>query len=271
MITQSYKIHELGALHLLPEIEDKSIDMICTDLPYEKTQCKWDIIIPFKPLWEQYKRIIKDNGAIILTSSQPFTSMLIMSNIDMFKYCWIWEKTQPTGFLNVNKRPLLSHEEICVFYKKQCTYNPQKTFNNKSGSKFTRKAKTSNKSTVYGKTKQDTEYNMDSSRFPKSVQIFSNDRQKIKKDMIIHPTQKPVSLIDYLIKTYTNEGDVVHDSCLGSGTTLESCARLNRNCVGFEISNEWESNYKPRIKKGKQFYNISNNIVTRPLISYFKK
>ena len=239
MIKQEYRIHELGALHLLPDIKDKSVDMILTDLPYGTTNCKWDTIIPFEPLWKEYNRIIKDNGAIVLTASQPFTSALIMSNVDMFKYCWIWEKTQGTGHLNAKKQPMRCYEDIAVFYKTQCDYNPQKTTGHKP---MNRGTKTPNqKNNCYGKIENDNlKFGGNTDRYPRNVIKFKSDKQLD----YIHPTQKPLSLAEYLIKTYTNEGDTVHDSCMGSGWSLHACRNLNRSYIGFEISYEWEYNYK---------------------------
>ncbi len=227
-----YKIGD--CLKLLPNIPDKSIDMILCDLPYGTTQNKWDSIIPLNLLWAQYKRIIKTNGVIVLTSMQPFTSELVHSNRDMFKYEWIWEKTQGTGFLNAKKQPLRNHEEILVFYTKQPTYNPQMWISKP----YTTKRKDKSYSNNYGKQRCVDTINETGLRYPLSIQTFGYDKEKL------HPTQKPIGLWEYLIKTYTNEGDTVHDSCLGSGTTLKACKNTRRNCIGFEISNEWEPIYK---------------------------
>ena len=238
---QEYRINELGCLHLLPDVEDNSVDMILTDLPYGTTQCKWDTVIPFEPLWKEYKRIIKDNGAIVLTASQPFTSALIVSNIDMFKYCWIWEKTQGTGHLNTKKQPMRCHEDIAIFYKNQCVYNPQKTHGHeRKTSLIKHKHNTkNNQPEIYSACSNFADYDS-TSRFPRSVQIFKSDKQT----HAIHPTQKPIALAEYLIKTYTNEGDMVHDSCMGSGWSMEACKNLNRNYIGHEKYNTWEDNYK---------------------------
>lgn len=234
---QVWKIGD--CLELLPGIPNKSIDMILTDLPYGTTACSWDTVIPFEPLWEQYKRIIKENGAIVLTASQPFTSASIMSNVEMFKYEWVWAKSKATGHLNAKKQPLRAHENIVVFYKKQCVYNPQMV----KGEIHHRGQEAQSKQTqVYGKFRFDLYYSDE--YYPKTIQ-FQN-----VKERGIHPTQKPVALFEYLIKTYTNEGDTVHDSCLGSGTTLEACFNTNRNCMGFEISDEWEAHYDKRLERG---------------------
>jgi site-specific DNA-methyltransferase (adenine-specific) len=230
-------------LEVMKDIPDKSVDMILCDLPYGTTACKWDTIIPFEPLWEQYKRIIKDNGAIVLTASQPFTSALVMSNIKMFKYEWIWEKTIGTNFALVKKQPSKKHENILVFYKKQPTYNPVM----ETGEPYTDVRKKVERSVGVwgGKTMDKTPIDNKGTRFPSTVQLFSNGNNKT-----IHPTQKPVALFEYLIKTYTNEGDLVLDNCAGSGTTGVACKNLNRNYILIEK----EPEYVEIIKKGLEAY-----------------
>jgi len=218
-------------LEVMKEIPDKSIDMILCDLPYGTTACKWDTIIPFEPLWEQYKRIIKDNGAIVLTASQPFTSALVMSNPDMFKYALVWDKVKGTGFLNARKQPMRNHEDILVFYKKSPVYNPQKTTGHTRKKSFRGKHL---QTEVYGKMKNDYQYDS-TDRYPRSIQVFSTDTQNSS----LHPTQKPVALFEYLIKTYTNEGDLVLDNCAGSGTTGVACKNLNRNFILIEKEQEY--------------------------------
>ena len=224
------KIHQGDCLELMKQIEDKSVNMILCDLPYGVTaRNKWDVIISFEKMWEQYKRIIKDNGAIVLTATQPFASMLIMSNADMFRYDLIWEKPMGTGFLNANRMPLRSHESILIFYHSLPIYNPQKTEGKPY--KLTRRNDTTN----YGVTRnlyQVTD-NTDGKRFPKSVLKFSSDKEKL------HPTQKPVALFEYLIKTFTNEGDLVLDNCIGSGTTALACINTKREFIGMEMSEEY--------------------------------
>jgi DNA modification methylase len=223
-------------LEVMKDIPDKSIDMILCDLPYGTTACKWDTIIPFEPLWEQYKRIIKDNGAIVLTASQPFTSALVMSNIKMFKYEWIWEKTQATGHLDAKKKPMKAHENICIFYYRQPTYNFQKTFGHKRRVSLARHKENTekNQAEIYHKADKFTDYDT-TERYPRSVLIFPSDKQKSS----LHPTQKPVALFEYLIKTYTNEGDLVLDNCAGSGTTGVACKNLNRNYILIEKEPEY--------------------------------
>jgi len=212
-------------LEIMKSIPDKSINMILCDLPYGTTACKWDTIIPFEPLWEQYKRIIKDNGAIVLTSQTPFDKILGCSNLEMLRYEWIWQKEQGTGGGNANKMPLKDHENVLVFYKSLPVYNPQ--FTEGKPYKITRgKPKLDS---VYGKTgfgKSFTKIN-NGERYPKTVIKFT-------KEYGLHPTQKPVALFEYLIKTYTNEGDLVLDNCAGSGTTGVACKNLNRNCILIE-------------------------------------
>ncbi len=210
-------------------IADKSIDMILCDLPYGTTQCKWDTIIPFDALWLQYERIIKDNGAIVLTAAEPFTSLLISSNLKMFKYDWIWHKTHPKGHLNAKKMPMRGHEHVCVFYKKPPTYNPQMTTGHKRKVAHTKYVKSSDGVQVYGAENRDTTYDS-TERYPTSIQTFSNgDLTKV-----IHPTQKPVPLFEYMIKTYTNPGDLVLDNCAGSGTTAIACENTGRDWICFE-------------------------------------
>jgi site-specific DNA-methyltransferase (adenine-specific) len=215
-------------LELMKDIPDGSVDMILADLPYGTTACKWDTIIPFEPLWEQYKRIIKDNGAIVLTASQPFTSALVMSNIKMFKYCWVWNKAKAANYVNAKKQPLKIHEDIAVFCKGN-NYNPQKTigkFRKKGGYTVNREVAVAQNPTV---SFNDTYY-------PKSILDFSVAGNK---DSTLHPTQKPVALFEYLIKTYTNEGDLVLDNCAGSGTTGVACKNLNRKYILIEKEPEY--------------------------------
>jgi len=214
-------------LEVMKGISDKSIDMILCDLPYGTTACEWDTIIPFEPLWEQYKRIIKDNGAIVLTASQPFTSALVMSNVKMFKYEWVWEKTIGTNFALVKKQPSKKHENILVFYKKQPVYNPIM----QEGKPYCDVRKTGARNVSVGgrETMGRTSIDNKGTRYPSTVQLFSNGNNKN-----VHPTQKPLHLFEYLIKTYTNEGDLVLDNCAGSGTTAIACIRTNRRYIIIE-------------------------------------
>ena len=221
-------------LELMKEIPDKSIDMILCDLPYGTTACKWDMIIPFEPLWEQYNRIIKDNGAIVLTASQPFTSALVMSNPKLFRYSLVWDKVNKyTGALNANRMPLRRHEDILVFYKKLPKYNKQY----RKGRPFkSRRTGGHGEHTVYG-NKEEVRFTVNEGKHnPCSVIEIEGD---VKTELGLHPTQKPVALFEYLIKTYTNEGDLVLDNCMGSGTTGVACKNLNRNFIGIELDPEY--------------------------------
>lgn len=234
---------------LMPNIPDKSIDLICADLPYGTTKCKWDSMLPLDKLWEQYIRIIKDNGCILLFGQTPFDKVLGVSNLGMLKYEWIWEKTQATGFYNAKKMPMKSHENILVFYKNPPTYNPQKTEGHKPMNTYTKKMEIQNKSEIYGKVKSDVSGGGNTDRYPRSVLIFPSDKQKTKLDGTIHPTQKPLSLIEYFVKTYTNEGDLVLDNVAGSGTTAVACEKLNRQ---FIVMEKEEKYYNIIIKRLKQ-------------------
>ena len=228
-------------LELMNDIPDKSVDMILCDLPYGVTQCKWDAIIPFDKLWEQYNRIIKDNGAVVLFGSEPFTSLLICSNLKNFKYNWIWQKNKVTGFLNAKKQPLNDNETISVFYKKQCTYNPQMTVAEKT---YKRGMAKRSKSDCYGEEKDFVQVDT-GLRYPKRIQYFNNNYTREQ----LHPTQKPVELLEYLIKTYTNEDDVVLDNCMGSGSTGVACINTNRRFIGMEIEEKYFEIAKDRILK----------------------
>lgn len=211
-------------LDKLTEISDASVDMILTDLPYGTTACSWDSIIPLDELWEQYNRVVKENAAMVFTASQPFTTILASSNIKNFRYEWIWQKPQGTNPMNAKIMPLKSHENILVFYKTKPTYNPQMTKGTPYGG-F--KSETSTIGEVYGKAKSVHRDNPEGTRYPKTILSF-------KQEKGLHPTQKPVSLMEYLIKTYTNEGDVVLDSTMGSGTTGVACVNTSRKFIGIE-------------------------------------
>jgi len=226
----------------MQNIPDGSVDLILTDPPYGTTACKWDSVIPFEPMWKQLNRIIKDNGAIILTAAQPFTSALIMSNPNMFKYDLIYEKTLGSGFLNAKRMPMRYHEEILVFYKNLPTYNPIMGFGvNKKGIN-----RAVDNGDNYGKrTKFNQTYNDKGRRYPKSVITFSTGNRTRGQ---FHPTQKPVALMEYLIKTYTNENETVLDFTMGSGTTGVACKNLNRNFIGIELDETYFEIAKKRIE-----------------------
>jgi site-specific DNA-methyltransferase (adenine-specific) len=230
-------------LELMKDIPDGSVDMILADLPYQVTACKWDAIIPFEPLWEQYERIIKDNGAIVLTASQPFTTALIMSNINNFKYEWIWEKSNPSNIALANKQPMKYHENICVFYKKQPIYNKQMI--PRDSNRISDAHKSNYIFTNRGSEQSPlAEISVDSKKYdakwknPSSV-LKVNSLRPNSKEKVNHPTQKPVLLFEYLIKTYTNEGETVLDNCAGSGTTAIACMNTNRNYILMEKEKEY--------------------------------
>jgi DNA modification methylase len=241
------ELYKGDCLEVMKEIPSKSIDAIICDLPYGTTNCKWDAIIPFDKLWTEYERIIKDNGAIVLTASQPFTSALIMSNTNIFKYEWIWQKSHATGHLNSKKQPLRQHENICVFYKKQCTYNPQmidKTYldkRTKSGADVD--------ADVYNKFNKVERQIPVTKGYPKTIQYFATPFKGGEGGK--HPTQKPISLMEYLIKTYTNEDDVVLDNTMGSGSTMVACQNTNRNGIGIEMDDKYFEVAKKRIEDNK--------------------
>ena len=226
-------------------IPDGSIDAIITDPPYGTTACKWDSVIPFEPMWEQLNRIIKPNGAIVLFGSEPFSSALRMSNIKNYKYDWIWEKTQATGHLNAKKQPLRSNELISVFYKKQCTYNPQKTQGHKPMNSGVRKLSVQNKSEVYGKATKELPFGGNTDRYPRTNIVFKSDKQK----SYLHPTQKPILLMEYLIKTYTNENETVLDFTMGSGSTGVAAVNTNRSFIGIEMDDKYFEIATNRINK----------------------
>ena len=223
-------------------IPDKSVDMILCDLPYGTTKNKWDSVIPFDKLWEQYKRIIKDNGAIVLFSAEPFTSQLVMSNLDMFRYDIIWEKQKGSDPLNANRKPLRSHENILVFYKKLPTYNPQFEY----GEPYAGRKDKSVKSENFNNTNQVRgEGSKDGKRYPKTVIKISNEGMNGKK---FHPTQKPIKLCEWLIRTFSNEGELILDNCMGSFTTAIACVKNNRKFVGFEKDENYMEIGNKRLK-----------------------
>lgn len=240
-------------LDVMREIPDKSIDLILCDLPYGLTRCEWDKIIPFEPLWGGYNRIIKDNGAILLFSIQPFTSELIQSNRKMFRYEIVWEKTQKTGFYNANKMPLKSHENILVFYKKLPTYNPQKyTVDRKDIGRV--RNKKADRCVLYGHVEAQ-DYVETGERYPHDVIHFSNwngalfgNTERATK----HPTQKPIAVLEYLIKTYSNEGDTILDNCMGVGSVGVAASNLNRQFIGIEKDEGFFKIAEDRILHGKE-------------------
>ena len=240
-------------LEIMKSIPDRSVDMILCDLPYGTTACKWDTIIPFDKLWEQYERVIKPSGAIVLTASQPFTTELINSKRTLFRYEMIWAKNMPTGAFNANKMPMKAHENVLVFYKSLPTYNPQKTKRTEKELKRFMKEPivTKIENSVYGSFDRTVLGRDAEMKNPNSLLLFDvvNGRNGDKQP---HPTQKPVALFEYLIKTYTNEGDIVLDNCAGSGTTGIACINTNRKYILIEKEQKYFDIINERIDKHKQ-------------------
>ena len=226
-------------LDIMPNLPDNSVDLILADLPYEITAASFDVLIPFEPLWEQYNRIAKTNAAMVFTASQPFTTALIYSNLKNFRYEWIWEKPQGTNPMAAKVQPLKSHENIVVFYRKRPTYNPQMTLSTPYGGFKSTKKKLGE---VYGDLNSEHRDNPEGTRYPKTVLRF-------KQEKGLHPTQKPVPLMEYLIKTYTNEGDVVLDNVFGSGTTGVAAKKTGRGFIGIEKDENYFNEGEQRISK----------------------
>ena len=232
-------------LKLMKDISDGSVDMVLTDPPYGTTACKWDSVIPFEPMWEQLKRVTKKNGAIVLTASQPFTSALVMSNMKMFKYCWYWRKSRATGHLNAKKMPMKDIEDVLVFYSARPNYNPQGIIplgkiQKNSASHIARGVTSEATSVVTGGINL-KEYTQDFTNYPRQVLEFASDGGTV------HPTQKPVALMEYLIKTYTNDGETVLDFTMGSGTTGVAAKNLGRSFIGIELDEKYFNIAKERI------------------------
>tara|TARA_R100000664_G_scaffold23740_1_gene33367 strand:+ start:122 stop:850 length:729 start_codon:yes stop_codon:yes gene_type:complete len=231
-------------LQRMKEIPDGSVDMILCDLPYGTSKCRWDTIIPFEPLWKEYKRVIKINGAMVLTASQPFTSVLIASNFKDYRYNWVWEKSKATGYLNAKKMPMKAHEDICIFYQKPPLYNPQKWMSTPYY-----KGSAHRPTEVYGKQREVLVENESGLRYPRTVQYFKTAESEGKT---YHPTQKPISLFKYLIKTYTQENELVLDSCAGVGTTALAALRTNRKYICIENDQEYYDVMQERISREGQ-------------------
>lgn len=219
-------LYNLNCFDAFPLIEDGSVDLIVADIPYGTTRCHWDSVLDLEVMWEQLHRVAKPNAAIILFSAQPFTSLLVASNIKNWKTEWIWEKGNATGFLNAKKQPLRAHENIQVFYRKQPTYNPQMTHGHpvKTSTRYL------TSTDVYGEANKVVTYSS-SSRYPRDVLRFSSDKQRER----LHSTQKPVALMKYLIETYSNQGDKVLDFTMGSGSTGVACMQCDRDFIGVEV------------------------------------
>lgn len=235
-------------LGVMEQFENKELDAVVADPPYGTTKCDWDSVIPLGAMWQELNRITKVNGAFIFTAGQPFTTALISSNIEIFKYCWVWEKPSAKGHLNSKFSPMKAHEDICVFYKKQPTYNPQMTYGH------SRKMAVKNKllnSDVYNPNTRTVSYDS-SCRYPRTVQIFKQDTQKSS----LHPTQKPVALMNFLIKTYTDKGQAVLDFAMGSGTTGVACVESGRIFVGIEIIEKYFDIACKRIEQAQRQANL---------------
>lgn len=235
------ELYNADCLEKMKDLKDKSIDMILTDLPYGITHCTWDNEIDLDKMWEQYERIIKDNGVICLFSQNKFFIKLVNSNPKLYRYDLIWDKVFSTGFLNANRQPLRSHEQIAIFYKKQPKYKPQfkqgKPLHGKGRKRTDTNNVYGNFDTTFDKRRGSTE------KYPTSILKFS----KLHPSQMIYPTEKPVELLEYLIKTYTDEGDIVLDSCMGSGSTGVACQNINRKFIGIEINRETFEIAKERI------------------------
>ena len=234
-------------------LPDKSVDMVLCDLPYEvlnksNKNAQWDRLLPFDKLWEQYERVIKDNGAIVLFAQGMFTAQLMMSNPKLWRYNLVWDKILISGFLNARRMPLRSHEDICVFYKSLPTYNPQmregKPLHSK-GSSYKEKELTNNCYGSLGVT--DDERKGSTDKYPTSIVRF----QKPHPSIAVHPTQKPVALLEYLIKTYSNEGDTILDNAMGSGSTMVACVNTKRNGIGIELDDNYFKIAQERVKEAR--------------------
>ena len=243
------ELHNGNCLELMKNIPDKSIDMILCDLPYGTSACSWDTIIPFEKIWEQYNRIVKDRSAIVLFGTQPFTSKLICSNLDMFKYCWTWDKCKVGGFTSAKLKPLKLFEDICVFSKgKTANCNPNNMNYYPQGLiKVDKISRSSNDTspTGYARPSQTKFYKQEFTNYPKQLIKFPLDKGRV------HPTQKPVELLEYLIKTYTQEREVVLDNCMGSGSTGVACVNTNRSFIGIELDKNYFNIAKERIENAK--------------------
>lgn len=231
-------------LEEMQNIPDGSVDMILCDPPYGTTACKWDSVIPFEPMWKQLNRIIKPNGAICLFGSEPFSSALRMSNIKHFKYDWYWNKIRGVGHLNAKRQPMKSVETISVFYKKQCCYNPQMRPREKS-----RTSKNNNSQKVFGNCRNNFVGETLKEKYPVSLITFSKSDMKKNK---FHSSQKPIDLLEYLIRTYTNEGETVLDFTMGSGSTGVACINTGRNFIGIELDEKYFNIAKERIDKSTE-------------------
>lgn len=234
----SVKLMQGDCLELMRSLPDASVDLILCDMPYGTTQCKWDSVIDLAAMWRELDRVCKPNAAIVMTAAQPFSSILGASNIINLRYSWVWEKSAATGHLNAKRMPMKNHEDVLVFYKRQPTYNPQgiQTFG-----KVTRRGGNGG---CYGKS--GVENLQQFTNYPRTIQRFASEGKTV------HPTQKPVALMEYLIRTYTNEGDLVLDNCMGSGTTGVACVNTGRNFIGIEMDEGYFQVAMDRINKATE-------------------
>jgi site-specific DNA-methyltransferase (adenine-specific) len=238
-------------LEWMSEIPDGSVDMVMADPPYQTTNCHWDSMIPLEPMWEHLKRVIKPNGAIVMTASQPFTTTLIASNMKMFKYCWVWDKSRAVGFPNAKNKPMNKHEDVIVFSfgncanrcKNRMTYNPQDLIEVNKRVSGIKTCVADSGGHRFGRPSHKAERIQQYTNFPNSVLSIKNEGNTV------HPTQKPVALMEYLIKTYTNEGETVLDFAMGSGTTGVACKNLNRTFIGIELDEKYFEIASERIAK----------------------
>jgi len=247
------KIYNMDCLEGMKLIDDNSIDLIVTDPPYGTTACKWDSVIPFEPMWKRLKKVRKDKTPIVLFGAEPFSSYLRMSNIKEFKYDWIWKKEAGSNFATVKYQPMKEHENISIFCPTKTIYNP--IMQERIGSrkeKDTTSIDSGRKNSVYGTQKGGKKFKVGKLRNPSSVQYFNRERG-------LHPTQKPVALLEYLIKTYTNENDLVLDFTIGSGTTAVACIKTNRNFIGFELDKKYFNIAQARIKRETAQVSINEN------------
>ena len=263
--SMSYDLYKGDCLVEMNNIEDHSIDMILCDLPYGTTACKWDITLPFDKLWEHYNRITKDESAILLFGSEPFSSYLRLSNIKNFRYDLIWCKNTSGGFINAKKQPMKYHEIISVFYKKQPVYNPiMQEFAESTKRRYGRNQKFTTplrKNSIHGITMKPSDENtyidLSRGRYPKSILEFNSVANSSKER--VHPTQKPVELLEYLIKSFTDEGMTVLDNCMGSGSTGVACVNTNRNFIGIELDDNYFRIADNRLKEAMELKNESNS------------
>ena len=264
MVNDNVVLYHGDCLIEMNKIADKSVDMILCDLPYGTTACSWDVIIPFDKLWEQYNRLINDNGAIVLFGSEPFSSMLRMSNIKMYKYDWVWKKNAGSNFGNVRFQPMKEHESISVFGKGKINYYPIMQERAESGKERVKsKVKYNTKTEDYSESLHNEQIvERPQLRYPSSVQFFNRERG-------LHPTQKPVALLEYLIKTYTKENETVLDNCMGSGSTGVACVYTNRKFIGIEKDDKYFEIAKNRIENPETYVKVKDEQETYSINKLF--